>query len=76
MGSSPSWGADVSVPSDLDSARAKLVYLFVALNDGATAEELQSELDLSRGTVLSITGTLRKAEHLERTDDGFEIVES
>ncbi|WP_265111300.1 helix-turn-helix domain-containing protein [Halosolutus halophilus] len=73
MGSSPSRGADVSVPSDLDSARGKLVYLYVALNDGATAEELGDHLDLSRGVVLSITGTLRDAGHLERTDDGFEI---
>lgn len=74
MAPQPSRGNDVSVPADLDSARAKLVYLYVALNDGATADEIQSHLDLSRGTVLSITGTLRDEGHLERTDDGYEII--
>ncbi len=73
MSATPPWDNDVSVPADLDSARAKLVYLYVALHDGATAEELQANLDLSRGTVLSITGTLRKEGHLERTEDGFRL---
>ncbi len=73
MAPSSSWDDDGSVPDDLDSARAKLVYLYVALNDGATAEEIQTHLDLSRGTVLSITGTLRTEGHLDRSDDGYEI---
>ncbi|WP_247000012.1 MarR family transcriptional regulator [Halosolutus gelatinilyticus] len=73
MGASPSRGEDVSVPDDLDSARAKLVYLYVALHGATTVDELRSALGLSRGTVLSITGTLRGEGHLERTNRGFEI---
>ncbi len=75
MAPTPSRKDDITVPDGLDSARAKLVYLFVALNDGATADEIQSHLDLSRGTVLSITGTLRKEGYLDRTDAGYEIEE-
>ncbi|WP_440769740.1 MarR family transcriptional regulator [Natronorubrum sp. DTA28] len=64
----------VPVPDDLESPRAKLVYLYVAATDGATTERLCDDLDVKKGTVLSITGTLRERGYLERTDSGFELV--
>ncbi|PGF14830.1 MarR family transcriptional regulator [Natrinema sp. CBA1119] len=63
----------VSVPTDLDSARAKLVYLYLAASGGATAEDLCDDLAVTKGTVLSITGTLRDRGHLERADGRFEL---
>jgi len=63
-----------SVPDDLESPRAKLVYLYVAASDGATVEELCADLCVKKGTALSITGTLRDRGYLERTESGFELV--
>ncbi|ELY60766.1 MarR family transcriptional regulator [Natronolimnohabitans innermongolicus] len=63
----------VTVPDDLESPRAKLVYLYVAANGVVTAEELCADLGVKKGTVLSITGTLRDRGYLERTTDGFEL---
>ncbi|WP_436347598.1 MarR family transcriptional regulator [Natronorubrum sp. FCH18a] len=61
------------VPDDLESPRAKLVYLYVAASDGVTMEQLCDDLDIKKGTGLSITGTLRERGYLERTDSGFEL---
>ncbi len=64
---------DASIPTDLDSARAKLVYLYLAATDGATADDLCDDLAVTKGTVLSITGTLRDRGYLERRDDRYEL---
>ena len=64
----------VSVPTDLESARAKLVYLYVAATETATVERLCADLDIKKGTALSIVGTLRDRGHVERTDGGLELI--
>lgn len=64
---------DVSIPTDLDSARAKLVSLYLAAAGGATADDLRDELAVTKGTVLSITGTLRDRGYLERRDGRYEL---
>ena len=65
---------DVSMPEDLASPRAKLVYLYLATKGAATADELRAALDVNKSTVLSITGTLRERGYLERTDGRYELV--
>ncbi|RQG99666.1 helix-turn-helix domain-containing protein [Natrarchaeobius oligotrophus] len=74
MNSTAAQDVGVSMPDDITSARAKLVYYYLATNDGATVNELHAELDISKGTVLSITGTLRDRGHLERTDGRYVAV--
>ncbi|ELY70036.1 helix-turn-helix domain-containing protein [Natrinema versiforme] len=64
---------DVSIPTDLDSARAKLVYLYLAASDGASADDLCDDLAVTKGTILSITGTLRDRGYLERQDGRYEL---
>lgn len=64
---------DAPIPTDLDSARAKLVYLYLAAVGSATAEDLCDELVVTKGTVLSITGTLRDRGYLEREDGRFRL---
>lgn len=64
---------DYSVPTELESPRAKLIYLYVSVRDGATVEQLQADLAIKKGTALSIASTLRKRGFLERTEDGFQI---
>ncbi|QLG50531.1 MarR family transcriptional regulator [Natrinema halophilum] len=74
MTSTATTGLDVSLPTDLDSARGKLVYLYLAANDGASADDLCTDLAVTKGTALSIIGTLRERGYLVQTDDRYELV--
>ncbi|AFZ71751.1 helix-turn-helix domain-containing protein [Natronobacterium gregoryi] len=64
---------NVSIPNDLESPRAKLVYLYLAAHGDCQADRLCTDLELSKSTVLSITSTLRKRGHLERRDGQYEL---
>lgn len=48
------------LPDELDSPRAKLVYLSIATTGGATLDELQTVLDLPKMTLYTIIRTLRE----------------
>ncbi|WP_254523223.1 MarR family transcriptional regulator [Natrinema caseinilyticum] len=74
MTSTATSGLDVSLPTELDSDRAKLVYLYLAASNGATAEDLCTDLAVTKGAVLSITGTLRERGYLEHTDGRYELI--
>lgn len=64
---------DVSIPEDLRSARAKLVYFCLAVRGTASADELCAMLDIDKGTVLSIVGTLRERGYVLRTGGRYEL---
>ena len=66
--------ASVSVPAELQSARAKLVYLYLAVVGTATADDVRDALELDKGTVLTITGTLRERGYVRRVDGGYTVV--
>ncbi|ELY48023.1 MULTISPECIES: hypothetical protein [Natronorubrum] len=63
----------VSIPDDIESAQAKLVYLYLSVWPSATTADLCTALELTTGTVLSVTSTLRRRGYLERTNSGFEL---
>jgi DNA-binding IclR family transcriptional regulator len=48
------------LPDELDSPRAKLVYLSLVTTGGATLDELQTGLDLPKITLYTIIRTLRE----------------
>lgn len=64
---------NVSLPADLESPRAKLVYLYVAVSAGTTLDQLRDDLGVRKGAALSIVSTLRERGYLERTETGFEL---
>ncbi|WP_254767788.1 helix-turn-helix domain-containing protein [Salinilacihabitans rarus] len=64
---------DVSMPEDIRSARAKLVYFCLAVRGTATADELCDTLDVDKSSVLSITGTLRERGHVRRANGRYEL---
>ncbi|RQG92565.1 helix-turn-helix domain-containing protein [Natrarchaeobius chitinivorans] len=64
---------DVAVPDDITTPRAKLVYYYLATNGGATADDIRSDLDISKGNALSIIGTLRERDHVERENGRYEL---
>ncbi|WP_135819728.1 helix-turn-helix domain-containing protein [Halostella litorea] len=49
---------DDSLPGELDSPCAKLVYLYLSTRGEATVERLRKELDLEKITLFSILDTL------------------
>jgi DNA-binding IclR family transcriptional regulator len=63
----------VSLPGDLDSPRAKLVYLYLETVGEATAGRLAEELDMQRMTAYSILGTLASRGVVDRDGDRFAV---
>lgn len=62
---------DVSIPDDLESPRAKLLYLYLVVRDGATADDACDALGIDKGSMLAVTSTLRERGHVERRDGRF-----
>ena len=65
--------ADVSLPDDLESPRAKLLYLYLSACGGATADDVCESLEMDKGSALSIAGTLRDRGYVRRQDGSYEL---
>ncbi len=61
------------VPDDLDSAQAKLVYIFLEATGGATVEELGETLALKKLSVLSILNTLSSAGFVDKRANEYVV---
>lgn len=59
------------LPDDLDSPRAKLVYLTLGVAGSATLNELQRTLDVPKLTLLSVLDALSGRGLVEQTDVGY-----
>ncbi|MDG5820357.1 helix-turn-helix domain-containing protein [Natronococcus sp. A-GB7] len=64
---------DVSIPGSLESAQAKLLYLYLREWPDASADELCAALDVEKGTVLSIARTLRERGYVERDGGRYRL---
>lgn len=62
------------LPTELDSPRAKLVYLYLRADD-ATIDDLQADLGVQKITLYSILRTLRRRELVEKRGERFAVVE-
>lgn len=56
-----------TVPETLDSSGVKLVYLYLRMEERATVDELQRDLDMRKGTLYSLLRTLTERGLVERT---------
>ena len=54
-----------SVPDELESPRAKLVYLYLAVSGWSTVPDIQHALGLKKIALLSILDTLDKRDLVE-----------
>lgn len=59
------------LPDDLTAADSKLVYLFVAVSDGATVDDLQAALDIKKISLFPVLDTLSQRGLVERVDDQY-----
>jgi len=61
------------VPNDLESARAKLVYLTLQASDGATAQELGDLLSMKQINILSVLNSLSGSGYIERSGSEYVV---
>ena len=54
-----------TLPEDITSPRAKLVYLYLDVAEDATVEDLQSCLDMRKIDLLSVLNSLTSTGHVE-----------
>ena len=53
-----------TLPEDITSPRAKLVYLYLDVTETATVEDLQACLDMKKIDLLSVLNSLTSAGHV------------
>ncbi|WP_135825925.1 TrmB family transcriptional regulator [Halorussus ruber] len=60
------------LPTELDSPRAKLVYLYLQ-RGGASIDDLQSDLEVKKITLYSILSTLRERGLVQKQGGQFAV---
>jgi DNA-binding IclR family transcriptional regulator len=60
-----------TLPAELNSPRAKLVYLYLSTHGGATLSELQDGLDMKKLSLYSILRTLTDQQLVARDADYY-----
>jgi predicted transcriptional regulator len=63
----------IDVPSDVQSPRAKLVYLALAAGGAATVEELQSALAMTKLTLYGVLRTLIERGLVEKVEGRYAV---
>jgi len=59
------------LPDDLTAADSKLVYLFVAVSDGVTVDDLQTALDMKKISLFPVLDTLSERGLIECVEDEY-----
>jgi DNA-binding MarR family transcriptional regulator len=59
------------LPDEIDSPRAKLVYLYLSVDDGGSLSELQEHLGLPKITLLSVLAALSSAGYVDRKNGRY-----
>ncbi|MFB6236617.1 MAG: TrmB family transcriptional regulator [Halopenitus sp.] len=60
-----------AMPPELQSPRAKLVYLYLSTNDGGTVSEMADSLGMKKIALYGVLKALRKQDLVDRDDDRF-----
>ena len=65
------YAAAPALPPELQSPRAKLVYLYLTTNGHATVSEMGDSLGMKKMSLYSILKTLRKQDLVARDGDAY-----
>ncbi|MFC6725678.1 TrmB family transcriptional regulator [Halobium palmae] len=60
-----------TMPGELSSPSAKLVYLYLQTQSGATVEELGDGLEMKKLSLFSVLKTLRQRDLVERDGEHY-----
>jgi DNA-binding IclR family transcriptional regulator len=63
------------VPSELDAASSKLVYLYLATREGATITDLAETLGMRKLGLYSVLGSLVERDLVERTGETYRVAD-
>lgn len=67
---------DEVLPSELDTAPTKLVYLYLHVAGAGTAGELRRALDVGLLTLYPVLRTLVRRGHVQRVDGTYRLVDA
>jgi DNA-binding transcriptional ArsR family regulator len=67
--------SEAAVPTEVDAASSKLVYLCLEEAEGATLSELTETLDMTQLTLYSVLGSLREAGLVEKRGETYHVVD-
>lgn len=59
------------LPTEINSAQGKLVYLYLEATDGATVDELGQVLAMKKINILSVCNSLSSQQLIEKTDETY-----
>ena len=62
-----------TLPEDITSPRAKLVYLYLDVTEAATVEDLQGCLDMKKIDLLSVLNSLTTAGYVANDDGTYAV---
>jgi len=62
-----------TLPEDITSPRAKLVYLYLDVTETATVEDLQACLDMKKIDLLSVLNSLASTGHVANEDGTYAV---
>lgn len=62
-----------SVPAELSSSTAKLVYLYLMTSGATTADQLQTALGLGKLTLFPILRRLERSGYVEAVEKGYVV---
>jgi DNA-binding MarR family transcriptional regulator len=63
-----------TVPAELNSPRAKLVFLYLSTHGASTVADLEDGLGMRKMTLFSILGTLEERGLVERSTETYTAV--
>lgn len=69
----PAQSTHIEVPTEVQSPRAKLVYLALATGGAATVEELQAALTMTKLTLYGVLRTLTERGLVEERDGRYAV---
>lgn len=62
---------NLEFPEEIDTTDAKLVFLYLAIEEKATIDELQAVLGMKKISVYPLLQTLTATEHVERVGNTY-----
>ena len=65
--------SQIALPGELESPRAKLVYLFLSMNGTVTINELQHSLDMKKISLYSVLKCLEKEDLISKDGDSYAL---
>lgn len=65
--------SQIALPGEIESPRAKLVYLFLSMNETVTITELQNSLDMKKISLYSVLKCLEEQNLISKNGESYAL---